>query len=166
MGSCTPPSSQSDLPAVMRVYDEHNARRTLTTIRSEQYWRDGHSRDQSIMPRWVAEIDGEVVAYLQGSTYVREVGYLPGHVEALYRLACVHMWTRPHRAERYMRKVIRRDKRHALALSALGLLLGMRGSYDQADRCLRRACKAKGAGATNPNFGSGSDPRVGSADSR
>jgi predicted N-acetyltransferase YhbS len=92
-----------DLAAVMRVYDEHNARRTLTTVRTEAYWRRG------ILPRWVAvrpaqgrpagagqghpepsrgaaEISGQVVAYLHADRAVREVGYLPGHVEALRAL--------------------------------------------------------------------------------
>ena len=76
-----------DLDAVMRIYDEHNARRTLTTVRSAEYWRNPQLRDMGILPRWVAEIGGEVVAYVQSGRTVSEVGYLPGQMEALRALA-------------------------------------------------------------------------------
>jgi len=78
---------QRDLQAVMRIYDQHNARRTLTTVRTEAYWRDPGLRGMGILPRWVAERDGEVVAYIQADKAIREVGYLAGHVEALRALA-------------------------------------------------------------------------------
>lgn len=69
------------------------------------------------------------------------------HVEARYRLGSLHMWTAPHRAERLFRQVLHRDPRHAMALSGLGLLLGLRGAFREADEALRRAAKAGGAGA-------------------
>lgn len=69
------------------------------------------------------------------------------NIEARYRLASLHMWTAPSRAERLMRQVIRAQRNHAMALSALGLLLGTRGAFDEADTMLRRAAQAGGAGA-------------------
>ena len=68
-------------------------------------------------------------------------------IEARYRLGSVHMWTAPARAERIMRQVVRRDPTHPMALSALGLLLGMRGAFDEADVLLLRAAETGGAGA-------------------
>ena len=68
-------------------------------------------------------------------------------VEALYRLGSLHMWTAPARAERILRRVIRRDTAHPLALAGLGLLLGMRGAFDEADAMLRRAARTERAGA-------------------
>jgi tetratricopeptide (TPR) repeat protein len=93
----------------------------------------------------VLELTGRVrearAAFLQARRLDRR------SVEALYRLGSLHMWTAPERAERIMRRVIGRDEAHPLALAALGLLLGMRGAFDEADTMLRRAARTGRAGA-------------------
>lgn len=81
------------------------------------------------------------------ASFLRALQLDRGSVEALYHLGSVHMWTAPARAERLLRKVVRRAPDHAMALSGLGLLLGMRGAFDEADALLRRAAQAGGAGA-------------------
>ena len=81
------------------------------------------------------------------AAFLRALRMNPKSIEARYRLGSVHMWTAPARAERIMRQVIRRDPVHPMALAALGLLLGMRGAFDEADGLLRRAAETGGAGA-------------------
>jgi len=79
--------------------------------------------------------------------FVRALRLEPGHVEAMYRLGCVHMWTAPKRAERWMRRVVARAPGHGMALCSLGLLVGTAGDPDEADRLLERAARTGEAGA-------------------
>lgn len=81
------------------------------------------------------------------ASFIRALRLDSRSVEGWYRLGSVHMWEQPQRAERLMRRVIRYDRSHGMALSALGLLLGMRHAFDEADGMLRRAARAGGAGA-------------------
>ena len=83
---------ERDIEGVIHVYNEHNRARTGTLVRSEQYWYDEHSRFMGVLPSLVAERKGRIVAYVGGShredaAYIREVGYLDGHSEALRTLA-------------------------------------------------------------------------------
>lgn len=79
--------------------------------------------------------------------FIRALRLSRGHVEAMYRLGCVHMWTAPWRAERWMRRAIRGAPRHGMALCALGLLVGTRGGAEEADALLARAARTGEAGA-------------------
>ena len=73
-----------DLDAVINIYNYYNAARTGAMARPRQYWLDRHSRALGVLPSWVVERDGTVVAYLRGSsTYLGEVAYLPEHREAV-----------------------------------------------------------------------------------
>lgn len=79
--------------------------------------------------------------------FLRALRLSPHHVEALYRMGCVHLWASPGRAERYMRRVLALDPHHAMAQCAMGLLLGRRHEWEEADRLLRSAARTGEAGA-------------------
>lgn len=73
-----------DLEAIIDIYDKHNEGRTCAMARPRQYWDDPHSRIMGILPAWVVERDGEVVAYHRGTaTHFSEVAHLPGHAESV-----------------------------------------------------------------------------------
>ncbi len=74
---------QRDLDAVIEIYNQYNQQRTGTMARPRRYWSDPHSRDRGVLPMWLAECDGKVVAYMQGAPrHIGELAYLPGHREA------------------------------------------------------------------------------------
>ncbi len=81
------------------------------------------------------------------SLYERAVEADPGFAEAHYRVASWHIWIDPERAETGMRRTLELDDGHATAWSALGLLLGQREAWKEADRCLLRAIRLGSAGA-------------------
>jgi predicted N-acetyltransferase YhbS len=73
-----------DLEAVIKIYDRYNEERTGTMARARHYWFDQHSRTMGVLPDWVVEENGEVVAYLRGTaTNFGELAYLPAHREAV-----------------------------------------------------------------------------------
>lgn len=78
----------TDLDAVIACYDDYNAERTLSMVRHRQYWLDGHTQFMGGVPWLVAERDGQVSAYLSGSTDdVHEACCLDGHLAAFDALA-------------------------------------------------------------------------------
>lgn len=79
--------------------------------------------------------------------YERAVLEEPGYAEAHYRVGSWHMWLDAGRAEAGMRRTVELDETHATAWSALGLLLGQRKAWEEADRCLGRAIRLGSAGA-------------------
>jgi len=78
----------TDLPQVMRCYDEYNARKALAMVRHPEYWRDKHAQYLGCRPWLVAEADGEVCAYVSGSPEgISEAACRDGHVQAFVPLA-------------------------------------------------------------------------------
>jgi predicted N-acetyltransferase YhbS len=78
-----------DLDAVAAIYDANNVARTGTIVRTPAYWRDAGCRSTGVLPRWVAESSGEIVAYLSGQPgNLHEVAYLADHAAALVPLIC------------------------------------------------------------------------------
>jgi GNAT superfamily N-acetyltransferase len=74
-----------DLPGVRRVYDAFNQGRTLTTVRTPEYWQ-GYALVRFGKPEntIVAEADGHIAGYLyfhrdEQNCWMQEIGYLPQH---------------------------------------------------------------------------------------
>ena len=90
-------SYDSDLNRVLSIYNAHNRTRTGTLVRSDRYWRDGHSQYMGVLPSLVAErertttVRGEIGAYAGISFHehgirIREMGYVePEALAALVR---------------------------------------------------------------------------------
>ena len=84
----------SDLPAVMRVYQQYTAGLTGPTARDEGYWQGqlhyaGNPHEDFV----VARVGDAIVAYARGTTLydyyvIMEHAHLPGHGEALTQLVC------------------------------------------------------------------------------
>lgn len=73
-----------DLEAVIEIYNRYNQERSGTLARPRRYWVDPHSRVMGVLPNWVAETQGRVVAYLRGTaTYFGELAYLAQHRAAV-----------------------------------------------------------------------------------
>jgi len=73
-----------DLDAVIHIYNRYNEERTGAMARPRGYWDDPHSRIMGVLPAWVVELDGQVVAYQRGTaTHFGEVAYLPKHAGAV-----------------------------------------------------------------------------------
>jgi predicted acetyltransferase len=77
----------SDLESIKQVYEAFNERRTLTTIRTPEYW-SGYALPRLGSPLFTlaAEADGEIAGYLnfrfdEENCWLREIGYLPGEGE-------------------------------------------------------------------------------------
>ncbi len=78
----------TDLPQVMRCYDEYNAHKALAMVRHPEYWQDKHSQYLGCRPWLVAMKDGEVCAYVSGSPEaISEACCRDGHVQAFVTLA-------------------------------------------------------------------------------
>lgn len=76
---------EKDMSAVQRVYEAFNAGRSLTTVRTPEYWA-GYvpSRFGKPQNRFVAELGGKVVGYIYvtcdlQNAWLQEIGYLPEH---------------------------------------------------------------------------------------
>lgn len=79
---------EADMPGMMACYDDYNATRTLTEVRSPQYWRDRQAGRHRWSPSLVAERDGQICAYLSGSSRrIHEAGCRHGHLAAFVPLA-------------------------------------------------------------------------------
>jgi predicted N-acetyltransferase YhbS len=73
-----------DLEAVIEIYNRYNEERTGTMARPRQYWLDHHSRVMGVLPLWVAETDGRVVAFMSGTPIRMDaLAYLPEHSAAV-----------------------------------------------------------------------------------
>ena len=76
----TPCTLEKDLPALQHIYDQFNAGRSGTTVRTEQYWKNQpkwRGYDPSMF--WSASQNGTAVAYLKaGKWEIRELGYVQG----------------------------------------------------------------------------------------
>jgi predicted N-acetyltransferase YhbS len=104
-------NEEKDLTGVEQVYAAYSACRTGAVARDPAYWRDGQTRCLGILPRFVVERGGTIVAYVSmrggdpragtpdGPPHceVHEAGCLPGE-EAAFRplagavLAQAHKW--------------------------------------------------------------------------
>ena len=88
------PFANTDLDAVMRVYDHYTAALSGTTVRDHRYWLGqlryaGNPHEDFL----VARDAGQIVAYARGTRLydfyvIMEHGHLPGHEEALAQLVC------------------------------------------------------------------------------
>jgi len=82
-----------DAPAVLAIYDEFNSRRSLTTVRTLDYWRGfATSPESQSYTIWAAETGGQLAAYLAGRRYGESYGIAEmccsrGHEDALRALA-------------------------------------------------------------------------------
>jgi len=92
-----------DLDAVIEIYNRYNAERTGTMARPRRYWLDNHSRVMGVLPIWVAETDGKVVAFMCGTpTRMDALAYLPEHREAIMPICARVM----HEGQEALRSVV------------------------------------------------------------
>lgn len=75
---------ETDLDAVVSIYDISNAHQSGTISRTRSYWDMEPSRIRNILPTVVTHQNGNTVGYLnyqidETSVEIREVGYLPDH---------------------------------------------------------------------------------------
>lgn len=84
---------QRDLPGLMAIYDEFNATRTGTTVRTEVYWNNQPKwRESDPALFWVTKRNSKVVAYLKAGRWsLNELGYLRGEEGAMGAL-CAHFF--------------------------------------------------------------------------
>lgn len=78
-----------DLEVVAEIYAAYNCNSPLTLVRDASYWAHHFSwcRREQEAAFYVAEADGEVVAYMRGDMQtIHEVGYRRGHKDAALAL--------------------------------------------------------------------------------
>jgi len=94
-----------DLDRVAEIYDAYNRNSPLTLVRDNEYWRQHFSWTRRCVEHafYVAEIDGDVVAYMRGDgVNVAETGYLDGHYDAAVTLLEAEMRLARSRSAREM----------------------------------------------------------------
>lgn len=95
------PYRDDDAGTVTDIYNRFNSCRSLTVVRTVDYWQDFASKhDAADFDLWisVAECDGKIFGYVVGDRFkgshgIAEIGCRPGHEESLPALAS-EVWMR------------------------------------------------------------------------